>query len=181
MMPIAPLMIEHRLIERMIGILEKESAVMETTGKADPELVEGAVDFIRTYADLCHHGKEEDILFESLAGRQLSETHRAMIDELTKEHVEARKRTGDLLHAKEAYVKNREIGVGTIVTCIRSLTGFYPAHIEKEDRHFFLPCMEYFTKEEQDDMLRAFQEFDKNLIHTKYKQIVEKLEAGNRR
>ena len=29
--------------------------------------------------------------------------------------------------------------------------------------------------------LRAFQEFDRNLIHTKYKQIVEKLETGNRR
>ena len=23
---------------------------------------------------------------------------------------------------------------------------FYPAHIEKGDKHFFYPCMDYFTK-----------------------------------
>jgi hypothetical protein len=54
---------------------------------------------------------------------------------------------------------------------------FYPAHIAKEDKHFFIPCMEYFTKKEQDSMLQAFWDFDRRLIHEKYRGLVERLEA----
>jgi len=66
MMPIAPLMIEHRLIERMIKVMKNEVNVISATGRARPEFIDAAVDFIRTYADRCHHGKEEDILFRQL-------------------------------------------------------------------------------------------------------------------
>jgi hemerythrin-like domain-containing protein len=34
--------------------------------------IDTAVDFIRTYADRCHHGKEEDILFRNLAKKKTS-------------------------------------------------------------------------------------------------------------
>jgi hypothetical protein len=40
-----------------------------------------------------------------------------------------------------------------------------------------MPCMEYFNKEERDAMLQEFGEFDKGLIHEKYKQIVERFEG----
>jgi hypothetical protein len=59
----APLMIEHRLIERMIGIIKRILSQIEKEEKIDPVFVDTTVDFIRTYADRTHHGKEEDILF----------------------------------------------------------------------------------------------------------------------
>ena len=34
--------------------------------EVDPVFIDTAVDFIRTYADRCHHGKEEDLLFKAL-------------------------------------------------------------------------------------------------------------------
>ena len=46
----------------------------------------------------------------------------------------------------------------------------------KEDKHFFLPVMQYFTQEEQDKMLDEFNRFDQTLIHDKYRGIVEGLE-----
>ena len=55
---------------------------------------------------------------------------------------------------------------------LRELVIFYPKHIEKEDRHFFLPCMNYFTDEQKDHMLREEWEFDKDFIHEKYKDVV---------
>jgi hemerythrin-like domain-containing protein len=63
-----------------------------------------------------------------------------------------------------------------IITCLQELVEFYPRHIEKEDKHFFLPCMNYFTREEKDAMLQEFWNFDKNLIHEKYRKIVERYE-----
>ena len=49
-------------------------------------------------------------------------------------------------------------------------------HIEKEDKHFFIPAMDYFSKEEQSAMLDEFRVFDRNMIHEKYKKIVEEKE-----
>ena len=72
MLPIGPLMIEHRLIEKMIAVIKKEIARMERQGKINPEFIDLAVDFIRMYADRCHHGKEEDILFRDLKQKPLS-------------------------------------------------------------------------------------------------------------
>ena len=38
----------------------------------------------------------------------------------------------------------------------------YPVHIEKEDKHFFIPSMEYLSMQEQTAMLEEFREFDMN-------------------
>ena len=66
MLPIGPLMIEHRLIEKMIKVMQQKVEAWKQEERINPEFIDVAVDFIRTYADKCHHGKEEDILFRDL-------------------------------------------------------------------------------------------------------------------
>jgi hemerythrin-like domain-containing protein len=176
MMPIGPMMIEHRLIERMIKVMSTELDRFLREKKADPEFIMNFVDFMRTYADRCHHGKEEDILFRELRKKQLSKEHRDTMDQLFKDHQWARRQTKDLVDATEKYAAGDE-GMFLIITGrLHALTEFYPQHIEKEDRHFFLPVMAYFSREEKDAMLQEGFEFDQNLIHEKYEQIVEQLE-----
>jgi hemerythrin-like domain-containing protein len=82
MMPIGPLMIEHRLIERMIDVMREELNLFEKEKELDSDFVEMGVDFIRTYADRCHHGKEEDILFRELGIKKLKDEHRHTMEEL---------------------------------------------------------------------------------------------------
>jgi hemerythrin-like domain-containing protein len=177
MMPVGPLMIEHRLIERMIGLFKDASQRIKQKHEADTVFIDRAVDFIRTYADRCHHGKEEDILFRGLLKKQLSAEHKRILDELVKEHASARRMTKGLLDSKEAYAQGRKDALSDITRYMEELVVFYPRHIEKEDKHFFLPSMDYFGKKEQADMLREFWEFDKNLIHEKYRTIIEEAEA----
>jgi hemerythrin-like domain-containing protein len=76
--------------------------------------------------------------------------------------------------AKERYLKGENTSQ-EVVSLLEELAHFYPIHIEKEDKHFFYPCMEYFTKEEQDRMLKDFYEFDRNMIHEKYRKIVDRI------
>ena len=59
MLPIAPLMIEHRLIENMIGIIENEVDWCDPNGSINIGLVDAIIDFVQNYGDRCHHGKEE--------------------------------------------------------------------------------------------------------------------------
>jgi hemerythrin-like domain-containing protein len=67
MLPVDLLVQEHRIIERMVPPIKKELTRMKETKEVDPNLIDVTVDFIRTYADHCHHGKEEGILFRELA------------------------------------------------------------------------------------------------------------------
>jgi hemerythrin-like domain-containing protein len=177
MMPIGPLMIEHRLIERMVKRIGSEVQKIGNQRETDIGFIAEAIDFIRMYADRCHHGKEENILFRDLGSKPLSEDHKKTMEQLVEEHVFARKIVGRLAGAKDRYAEGEKGGAGEILECLRELVGFYPAHIEKEDKHFLVPCMDYFTREEKEVMLQRFMTFGRGLIHEKYRQMVEKFEA----
>ncbi len=179
MMPVAPLMIEHRLIERMIRVIGAQLTRMEEKREVDPGFVDVAVDFIRTYTDSCHHGKEEDILFRDLKFKPLTAELKQILDELVNEHRQGREVVGQLVEAKERYIRGEKEAISRIIACMRYLVDFYPKHIEKEDRHFFLPCMVYFTKEEQDAMLKEEVDFDRNFVHVRYKAVVESAEGAS--
>jgi len=176
MKPIGPLMWEHRLIEKMLFSFESETRKIAEQKKVDPLFIDTAVDFIRTYADRTHHGKEEDILFRDLIKKKLTQEHARIMEELVEEHKYARKTVGMLVDAKERYLQGEDTSQ-EVVALLRELAHFYPIHIEKEDKHFFYPCMEYFTLEEQDNMLAAFYEFDRKMIHEKYGKVVNKIES----
>jgi hemerythrin-like domain-containing protein len=177
MMPIGPLMIEHRLIERMIAILAQEKDRLVIGGAPDPNKVRDAIDFMRSYADRCHHGKEEDILFLELEGRPLSDELRAMMRRLKDEHQQARRLVRDLERCNQA-AENGDLNVRQeMIELLREMTKLYPKHIEAEDRHFFVPVMGQFSPAEQDIMLAKFYEFDQSLIHEKYRKVVERHEG----
>lgn len=176
MKPIGPMMWEHRLIEKMLRLFDGEIIKINENKKVDTVFIDTAVDFIRTYADRTHHGKEEDILFRDLARKNLLPEHTRIMNELIEEHKYARKTVGNLVAAKERYLTGEDTS-REVIGYLKELARFYPQHIQKEDKHFFFPCMEYFTKEEQDAMLYEFYEFDRKMIHEKYNKVVDNLKA----
>ena len=176
MMPIGPLMIEHRLIERMISLMDKAVAHFEKEDKADIRLIDTAIDFISVYADKCHHGKEEDILFRELKKKKVSPELEVIMNELIAEHVLGRRFLVKLSEEKEKYANGDGNSLCGIIENSKFLIDFYPKHIEKEDKHFFLPCMQYFSQAEQDKMLGEMWEFDRMMIHQKYTDVVTMLE-----
>jgi len=171
-----PLMIEHRLIERMISTIKVLLLQIESTQTVDPVFVDKVVDFIRTYADRTHHGKEEDILFRELSKRALSAKDQRVMKELIEEHVFGRQVTKTLVEANTRYRNSDESALADIIDQLRILTGFYPNHIEKEDKVFFPAYSVYLTNEEDQKMLSEFYKFDQRMIHEKYRSVVQELE-----
>jgi len=176
--PAGPLAHEHRVIERLIAVMREKLELLREEGRVDPTFVVVATDFIRTYADRCHHGKEEDILFRDLAEKDLSEPVAEAMQDLIQEHVYGREVTGRLVQANAAYAAGDTSVLPQIESAMQQLVDFYPRHIEKEDQHFFKDCLEYLTPEEQQSMLLEYDEFDRELVHEKYRAVVESLEAG---
>ncbi|MCK7467422.1 MAG: hypothetical protein MZU91_04305 [Desulfosudis oleivorans] len=108
MKPIGPLMWEHRLIEKMLASMMRHIDQVEKSKKVNPLIIDMAVDFVRTYADRTHHGKEEEILFRDLAKKDLTPELKKIMQELLDEHVWGRKTTAALVAAKEKYLQGDE-------------------------------------------------------------------------
>ncbi len=168
-------MIEHRLIERMLELIKREAARIRDTNEINPVFIDNAVDFIRVYADRTHHGKEEDILFRDLAKKNMTSEGKRIMAELIQEHVLGRKTVGDLVDAKKRHFAGDNSALEVVVENLEFLVSFYPRHIEKEDKVFFPAMMKYLSVEEQERMLSEFWEFDRNMIHQKYRDLVEEL------
>ncbi|HET7825020.1 MAG TPA: hemerythrin domain-containing protein [Anaeromyxobacter sp.] len=63
---IEALMNEHRLIEAVLDGLVSFTDEVRRKGTTEKEELGRFVDFIRGFADACHHGKEEGVLFQAM-------------------------------------------------------------------------------------------------------------------
>ena len=178
MLPVGQLMIEHRLIERVIKLWKEYLDKIEKAEVLDMDFIAGGIDFMDVYADGCHHGKEENILFRDLKNKPLSAELAKILQELVDEHDISRNNIKELACARERYISGDRTAFGDIRRAVKTIVDLYPEHIQKEDKRFFLPCMEYFTPQEQASMILEFKEFDRNIIDEKYKSIVGELESA---
>lgn len=174
MEPIGLLMREHRTIEKMVNALRLELSKERAEKNVNFPFLDMAIDFFKTYADRCHHGKEEDILFRELSKKTLSDEHSKMMNVLIQEHIYGRKTVSSLLEAREAFARGETNTLVKITEALEKLVIFYPKHIEKEDKSFFYPSMKYLDEQERQTMLQEFHKFDESLIHERYAEIAEK-------
>ena len=67
--PTAVLRDEHRLILQVIDVLESLLNSGAADGEYDFDALDRCTSFFRLFADACHHGKEEDLLFPELEAK----------------------------------------------------------------------------------------------------------------
>lgn len=176
MMPIGPLMVEHRLIERVIADIRARLDQQAPRAAIDSSYVEDVVDFLRTYADRTHHGKEEDILFRTLAEKDLDPPLRETMGRLIADHERARATTRSLALAGAALSAGDRSSREEVRRALSELVTLYPEHIRKEEKALFRPAMAYFSEDEQRAMLEEFNTFDASLVHEMYRRKVRDVE-----
>jgi hemerythrin-like domain-containing protein len=57
---------DHSLIEKMVRALNVTADLLKAGKSVPASFLEQALDFTNNFTNVCHHGKEEDILFPSL-------------------------------------------------------------------------------------------------------------------
>ncbi|MDA8189522.1 MAG: hemerythrin domain-containing protein, partial [Dehalococcoidales bacterium] len=93
---------EHRVIEKMLKVLFAATQRLQAGEDVDPEILRKAVDFIRNFADRCHHGKEEDNLFPAMESRGVPKFG-GPIGIMLVEHDEGRRHVRELAAALDKY------------------------------------------------------------------------------
>lgn len=174
MKPRGALMIEHRLIEKVLSVLNTKTGNFDPD-HYDPLFVETVIDFIKVYADRTHHGKEEDILFKLLKNKKMGGEDENLMLELIEDHGRARMRVKILGEYNKEFKNGHKDELSKITDILNWLVSFYPVHIKKEDAVFFPDTEKYFTQKELDKMLNDFWEFDRKMVHEKYQAVYQSL------
>jgi len=123
---------EHRLILRMIALLEKNAPKTAQGSYLNWQFYLDGIDFIRQYADRFHHAKEEDVLFKALVDNGMPKEH-SPVAAMLMEHDLGR----SFVSALEAAVHKAQAGRTDVYQAIADNALGYAAllrdHIGKED------------------------------------------------
>jgi hemerythrin-like domain-containing protein len=170
--PVGVLMIEHRLIERALDILE--SRINKPDAKPDVIAFARIIDFFGTYADATHHGKEEDILFLEADKKKLSPESMTLLEDLRREHIQFRKYRSTMEKSNREIADGNAGAASVLYSTAREFIPLLRQHIIKEDKIFFPAFNALQHDEERKAMLESFKAFDAERIHETYRLLVEK-------
>jgi hemerythrin-like domain-containing protein len=177
-MPIEELEAEHRFIHKMVAGMSVLAEQLEGGEAVDVSLLESIVVFLRTFADRCHHGKEENFLFPALIRRGVP-SHGCPIGGLTMEHQKGRVMVGELADAIRGYAAGEPPARENLIKRLRALVAFYPSHIWKEDYLLFPLAGKVLTPEDQQELRDKFETVERELgldVLEGFDKVVAKLE-----
>src|SRR4029450_13580633 len=107
---------EHRNIESLLRVLERELSVFDRGESPDYEVVLAVIDYFKDYPDCCHHPKE-GLIVEKLEARD--PVAAATIGDLEAEHQEATKRLLRVAQAVERVLSDQDLVRENVANIIR--------------------------------------------------------------
>ena len=178
MRPTEVLMEEHRVIEQVLDCLERMADDCEAGQPFDIDSANLAIDFIRTFADRCHHAKEEDLLFPLLEHKGFSR-EQGPTGVMLHEHEQGRHHVRAMSDAMERIPSATATATGEFVEHARAFVQLLRQHIFKEDHCLFPMADEAFSAIDQDELGRSFSKVQHedlgSDIHEKYLRIADRL------
>jgi len=170
---------EHQFILRMLKVLIVASDKLERGEDVSLDVFKKAVDFIRTFADRCHHGKEQDTLFPLMGERGIP-THDGPIAVMLMEHEQGRQFVRDLAEAVAKYESGDKEAKSAIVKNARGYAELLDQHIYKEDNILYPMSDKVLSQSDNRELLEKFEKIEKEIIgegkHEYYLQMIGELE-----
>jgi hemerythrin-like domain-containing protein len=147
------LMTEHRLIERVCDALEGFADTAARRSGEDKAELARFVTFISKFADGCHHGKEEDILFAAMVEAGFSREV-GPIAVMLAEHDRGRAHVAELRRLSEQAEPWSDDDRRRLVEAAHGYSGLLHNHIHKEDAILY-PMAEQHLPEETLERVNA--------------------------
>jgi hemerythrin-like domain-containing protein len=142
---------EHEVILRGLDVLERLADRLAAGQPVKDTTLSELVQLFQTFADRCHHGKEEDQLFPAMRMKGMGATLAVFVEE----HEEGR-----------GYL--RTLGTGASgaerVAAARRYVGLLREHIQRENDILFPMADELFSAEEHRALARAYEDVELRVV-----------------
>jgi hemerythrin-like domain-containing protein len=155
MKPTDVLMQEHRVIELVLSCLDRMADNCDAGHSLDVEAARQALDFFRVFADQCHHGKEEDLLFPFMEAKGFSR-EQGPTGVMLHEHELGRRHVRGMADALNEFSLGDLSGKLVFVEHARAFSALLRQHIQKEDHCLFRMADQALSDLEQDELSKSF-------------------------
>lgn len=163
MKPTDELIHEHEAIQTMLQILESACSRLSAGGNVNTEHLEKMVEFLRVFADKCHHAKEETALFPALEAAGVPREH-GPIGVMLAEHTAGRKHIQGMSAALDGLRNGGTTAAGEFVSNARAYINLLTQHIAKENHVLFPLADNRLSESEQQRLTEAFARLEREQI-----------------
>lgn len=165
------LMEEHRVIERVLASLETAAMRLQGGAAVRPGFFVEASDFIKGFADGCHHKKEEGVLFVALIDAGMPQRV-GPVAVMLAEHEQGRAYTRAMRAAAERLAAGDASAREEVVSNALGYVELLRGHIGKEDNILFPMADEMIPPGEQPVLVDRFETIEHEEtgegVHEKY-------------
>jgi len=169
---------EHQVILHVLEAAEREVRSIRTSGTVNAELVGKMVDFLRNFADRCHHAKEEKQLFAVMTERGFPQED-GPIAVMLAEHDQGRRHVRQIDEALSKAAGGDGAAVTTVADNLARYSELLRQHIDKEDHVLYVMADQVLTADDQRALTEAFERIEAEEMgagtHEKYHRLAHEL------
>jgi len=158
--PVQDLKDEHSGIIAMLDVMKKVATRLKNREEVKKEHLEKIVEFLSNFADKCHHGKEEGILFPEVV-KNVSNLF--MVNELLGEHKTGR----DYIRGIAESLKYYDTGSPDAYHIATNMEGYIfllTEHIKKESKSLFPIVDKQIPDKVQLQIEEQFEKLERDVI-----------------
>ncbi len=159
-------------------MLEAAVKRLEAGEEVPRDLFSRAADFFSTFADRCHHAKEEDLLFPRLESRGMPREG-GPIAVMLEEHQQGRAYVRAIAQAGERYAGGDTSATQALIQNARGYVGLLRQHIVKEDSVLFNMADSLLSQADQDELVEGFERVEEERlgpgVHERYHALIAEL------
>ncbi len=169
---------EHEGIKVALSVLEHMANEIEAGRPLNLDDLEQIIDFLKTFADRCHHGKEEDLLFPALE-RAGIQRNNGPIGVMLTEHAHGREYINAMTDALAGLRAGDHQAQTAFAAAARGYAQLLGDHIEKENTVLFVMAEQHLTPEEHAELSKGFEQIEQERIgpgvHERYHALLDRL------
>jgi hemerythrin-like domain-containing protein len=175
---IEQLMAEHRLIEEVLGSLAAFAESLDPDHENARPTLSAFAEFFREFADHCHHGKEEDRLFQAMA-RHGFDPSMGPVAVMLHEHEVGRQHVRRLAEIGGRNGPLTTSEADRVRAHAREFVPLLAGHIQKEDRLLYPMAVQAVPASEMEGLAAEFETFERTAIgeenHARLHQLANRL------
>jgi hemerythrin-like domain-containing protein len=152
----ATLRTEHEAILGMLEATEEAASQIASGITVNAEILNGLLDFFKIFADRCHHGKEEELLFPLLERRGMPRNG-GPLGVMLAEHDQGRALIRNMSESAAQFEAGNREAADTWAHAARAYAALLRAHIQKENNILFMLAERMLSNEDQVSLAAAFE------------------------
>jgi len=180
MTPTEDLINEHKAIKVMLSIMSKIADDIKANKEFYIKDVEQIVDFLQTFADKCHHGKEETSLFPALVLAGIPKEN-GPIGVMLQEHTLGRNYIKEIKRGLENCKLSDTCSGELIAANLTNYVNLLQNHIHKEENILFPMANKTLSEQKQKEISEQFEKIEEEVVghgvHEKYHELLNLLKS----